>query len=83
MAAASAGALLLCQVDAYAMTAVFLLIYAVFISRNVISNGRLFFDNMRAQLQLARQTEIDLAAAEGISGKRQRLALADRRRRAG
>ena len=39
------------------MTAVFLLIYAVFISRNVILNGRLFFDNLQAQLQLARQTE--------------------------
>ena len=57
MAAASAVALLLCQVDAYVMTAVFLLIYAVFISRNVILNGRLFFDNIQAQLQLARQTE--------------------------
>ena len=57
MASASAVALLLCKVDAYAMTAVFLLIYAVFISRNVILNGRLFFDNLQAQLQLARQTE--------------------------
>ena len=57
MTCASAVALLLCRVDAYAMTAVFLLIYAVFISRNVISNGRLFFDNLQAQLQLARQTE--------------------------
>ena len=57
MAGASAVALLLCQVDAYGVSAIFLLIYAVFISRNVILNGRLFFDNMRAQLQLARQTE--------------------------
>ncbi len=57
MAAASAAALLLCEVDAYVVTAVFLLIYAVFISRNLISNGRLFFDNLRAQLQLERQTE--------------------------
>ncbi|MDO9060605.1 MAG: ATP-binding protein [Bradyrhizobium sp.] len=57
MAAASAAALLLCEVDAYTVTAVFLLIYAVFISRNLISNGRLFFDNLRAQLQLERQTE--------------------------
>ncbi len=57
MTVASAAALLLCRVDVYTVTAVFLLIYAVFISRNVISNGRLFFDNLRAQLQLARQTE--------------------------
>ena len=42
---------------AYLVAAVFLLIYAVFISRNVILNGRLFFDNMRAQLQLERQTD--------------------------
>ncbi len=57
MACASAVALLLCRVDVYAVTAVFLLIYAVFISRNVISNGKLFFDNSRAQLQLERHTE--------------------------
>jgi signal transduction histidine kinase/DNA-binding response OmpR family regulator len=57
MASASALALLLCRVDAYLVVATFLLIYAVFISRNVILNGRLFFDNIRAQLQLERQTE--------------------------
>ena len=39
------------------ITGIFLLIYAVFISRNVVSNGDLFFDNLRAQLQLERQTE--------------------------
>jgi hypothetical protein len=57
MSIASAVALLRCQVDAYAVTAIFLLIYAVFISRNLVSNGKLFFDNLRAQLQLERQTE--------------------------
>jgi two-component system, sensor histidine kinase len=57
MSCASAAALLLCQVDAYAVTAIFLLIYSVFISRNLISNGKLFLDNLRAQLQLERQTE--------------------------
>lgn len=57
MASSSAVALLLCRVDAYVVMAIFLLIYAVFISRNVILNGRLFFDNIRAQLQLERQTE--------------------------
>jgi two-component system, sensor histidine kinase len=57
MSAASAVALLLCRVDAYVFSAIFLLIYAVFISRNLVSNGKLFFDNLRAQLQLERQTE--------------------------
>lgn len=57
MASASAVALLLCWDETYVVTAVFLLFYAVFISRNVTLNGRLFFDNIRAQLQLERQTE--------------------------
>jgi hypothetical protein len=57
MTFASAGALLLCRVEAYVVTAIFLLIYAIFISRNLVSNGNLFVDNMRAQLQLERQTE--------------------------
>lgn len=57
MTGASAVSLLLCQVDAYVVTAIFLLIYAAFISRNVILNGRLFYDNICAQLQLERQTE--------------------------
>jgi signal transduction histidine kinase/ActR/RegA family two-component response regulator len=57
MTIASGGALLLCRVDEFAVSAVFLLIYAVFISRNVVSNGRLFFDNLRAQFQLEHQTE--------------------------
>jgi two-component system, sensor histidine kinase len=57
MTIASAGALLLCRVDEFAVAGVFLLIYAVFISRNVVSNGRLFFDNLRTQFQLEHQTE--------------------------
>jgi signal transduction histidine kinase/DNA-binding NarL/FixJ family response regulator len=57
MSVASAVALVLCRVDAYLFSAIFLLIYAVFISRNIVSNGKLFFDNLRAQLQLERQTE--------------------------
>jgi hypothetical protein len=57
MTAASAAALLLCRLEVYTVTAIFLIIYAVFISRNLISNGNLFFVNLRAQLQLARQTE--------------------------
>jgi signal transduction histidine kinase/ActR/RegA family two-component response regulator len=35
----------------------FLILYAVFISRNIISNGNLFLDNLRAQFQLEHQTE--------------------------
>ncbi|HEY5127390.1 MAG TPA: ATP-binding protein [Bradyrhizobium sp.] len=57
MSIASAAALLLCRVDVYSVMAVFLLIYAIFISRNLVSNGQLFFDNLRAQLELERQTE--------------------------
>ena len=57
MTCASVLALLLCRDETYTITGIFLLIYAVFISRNVVSNGDLFFDNLRAQLQLERQTE--------------------------
>jgi hypothetical protein len=57
MTCASVLALLLCRDETFAVTGIFLLIYAVFISRNVVSNGHLFFDNLRAQLQLERQTE--------------------------
>jgi len=57
MTTASALALLLCRDETSAVTAIFLLFYAVFISRNVVSNGNLFFDNLRAQFQLERQTE--------------------------
>ena len=57
MTCASVLALLLCRVELFAVTGIFLLIYAIFISRNVVSNGNLFFDNLLAQLQLERQTE--------------------------
>jgi signal transduction histidine kinase/DNA-binding response OmpR family regulator len=57
MTLASATALLLCRIEAFYVTAAFLVIYAVFISRNLVSNGHLFVDNIRAQLQLERQTE--------------------------
>jgi signal transduction histidine kinase/DNA-binding response OmpR family regulator len=58
LAFASAAALLLCKGEAYVVTAIFLLIYGVFISRNLIAHGNLFLDNLKAQLQLERQTEI-------------------------
>jgi signal transduction histidine kinase/DNA-binding NarL/FixJ family response regulator len=57
MTGASALALLLCRVDVFFVIAIFLAIYAVFISRNLVSNSTLFVDNIRAQLQLERQTE--------------------------
>jgi signal transduction histidine kinase/DNA-binding NarL/FixJ family response regulator len=57
MTIASAAALMLCRGEAFVATAIFLLIYAVFISRYLVLNGKLFFDNLRAQLQLERQTE--------------------------
>jgi hypothetical protein len=57
MTCASVLALLLCRDETFAVTGIFLLVYAVFISRNVVSNGHLFFGNLRAQLQLERQTE--------------------------
>ncbi|MGA7995331.1 MAG: ATP-binding protein [Bradyrhizobium sp.] len=57
MTCASVLALLLCRDETLSITGIFLLIYAAFISRNVVSNGDLFFDNLRAQLQLERQTE--------------------------
>ena len=58
MTFASAGALLLSGDKVHLFTAIFLLLYAAFIVRNVVSHGNLFQDNLRAQLQLERQTEI-------------------------
>ena len=57
MTAASVLALLLCRIDAYVVSAIFLALYALFISRNMISNGNLFLDNLRSQFQLEHQTE--------------------------
>lgn len=58
MAFASTGALLLCGDKIHFFTAAFLLLFAGFMARNVVSHGNLFADNLRAQLQLERQTEI-------------------------
>lgn len=54
----SAMALFLAGGGTYAIIALFLLFYAIFLSRNLISHGELFFDNLRAQLELERKTEI-------------------------
>ncbi|WP_296519187.1 ATP-binding protein [Rhodopseudomonas sp.] len=58
MVLCSAAALLLCNGNAYLITGIFLLLYAVFMSRNLMTHGQLFYDNLRAQLELERKTEI-------------------------
>jgi uncharacterized protein (UPF0276 family) len=58
MAFASAVALLLCGDKVHLFTALFLLVYSAFMVRNIASHGNLFQDNLRAQLQLERQTDI-------------------------
>jgi two-component system, sensor histidine kinase len=58
MTFASAGALFACGDKIHLFTAAFLLLLACFMVRNVVSHGNLFQNNVRAQLQLERQTEI-------------------------
>ena len=58
MAIASAGALFLCGDKVHLLTAIFLLLFAGFMVRNVVSHGNLFQNNLRTQLELERQTEI-------------------------
>lgn len=58
MTVACAGALLLCGTGPYLVTSVFLLLFAFFMARNIVSQGNLFLGNLKAQLELERQTEI-------------------------
>ena len=58
MTIACAGALLLCGTGPYLVTSVFLLLFAFFMARNIVSQGNLFLGNLKAQLELERQTEI-------------------------
>ncbi|MCK1622672.1 response regulator [Bradyrhizobium sp. 160] len=58
MTIACAGAMLLCGDGPYLVTAVFLLLFAFFMARNIVSHGNLFLGNLKAQLELERQTEI-------------------------
>jgi signal transduction histidine kinase/FixJ family two-component response regulator len=58
MTVACAGALLLCGAGPYLVTALFLLLFAFFMARNIVSQGNLFLGNLKAQLELERQTEI-------------------------
>ena len=55
---ACAGALLTCGTGPYLVTAVFLLLFAFLMARNIVSQGNLFLGNLKAQLALERQTEI-------------------------
>jgi two-component system, sensor histidine kinase len=53
-----AGALLSCGTGPYLVTSLFLLLFAFFMARNIVSQGNLFLGNLKAQLELERQTEI-------------------------
>ncbi|MDA9437424.1 hybrid sensor histidine kinase/response regulator [Bradyrhizobium sp. CCBAU 51627] len=55
---ACTGTLLLCSTGPYLVTAVFLLLFAFFMARNIVSQGNLFLGNLKARLELERQTEI-------------------------
>ncbi len=58
MVLCSAITLMLCSGASYMITAVFLLLYAIFMSRNLMWHGEMFFDNLRSQFELKRNTEI-------------------------
>jgi signal transduction histidine kinase/FixJ family two-component response regulator len=55
---ACVGALLLCGTGPALVTAMFLLLFAFFMARNIVSQGNLFLGNLKAQLEMERQTEI-------------------------
>jgi len=55
---ACTGALLTCATGPYLVTAVFLLLFAFLMTRNIVSQGNLFLGHLKAQLALERQTEI-------------------------
>jgi len=58
MVVCAAISLMLCVGTSYQVTAAFLMLYAVFISRNLVAHGEMFFDNLLAQFELERNTEI-------------------------
>lgn len=58
IALCSATTLMLCSGASYMVTACFLLLYTVFISRHLMWHGEMFFNNLCAQLELERNTEI-------------------------
>ncbi|MDE2379134.1 ATP-binding protein, partial [Bradyrhizobium sp.] len=58
MAFGCGGALLLCGTGAYLVTSVFLMLFAFFMARNIVSQGNLFLGNLKAQIELERKAEI-------------------------
>jgi diguanylate cyclase (GGDEF)-like protein len=58
MVLASATALISAAYNVFIYTAIMLIIYAVFISRNLVAHGRLFFDHLRYQLKAEAQREV-------------------------
>ncbi|MCG6207553.1 ATP-binding protein [Rhodopseudomonas sp. HC1] len=58
MVLCSAITLMLCSGTSYMITAVFLVLYAIFVSRNLVWHGEMFFNNLRSQFELKRNTEI-------------------------
>jgi hypothetical protein len=48
----------LCGAGPYLVTSGFLLLFAFFMARNIVSQGNLFLGNLKSQLELERQTEI-------------------------
>ncbi|SEP32303.1 ATP-binding protein [Rhodopseudomonas pseudopalustris] len=58
MVLCAAISLILCTGTSYLITIAFLMLYALFISRNLVSHGEMFFDNLRAKFELERNTEI-------------------------
>ena len=55
---ASMGALFLAGEQTFAFTAVLLLLYTLFISRNLVAHGTLFADHLRDRLRLKSQSEV-------------------------
>ena len=54
----STGALLLAQYDVFTAVAILLIIYAVFMSHNLVAHGNSFIDRVRDQLKLEAQSDL-------------------------
>ena len=58
MAVTCALSLFICGSESHLVTAGYLLVFAVFMARHIVAHGNLFLDNLKAQLERERQTEI-------------------------
>jgi len=58
MAVTCALSLFLTGGESHLVTAGYLLVFAVFMARHIVAHGNLFLDNLKAQLERERQTEI-------------------------